>query len=236
MDNYTQVPLFGFSLREAAHAYVGKLPQAESPRERIERCGAGALSTAELLALMGLSLPDAQHLLAERRGLVNLVHAPSRALTRLPGVGPALAARIQAALELGTRALAVHDTARRITCPADAFALFRDMALLEQEELRVATLDTKNQVLRAVALYRGSVNTTLVRIGEILRVVVQDNAVAFFLAHNHPSGDPSPSPEDVTLTRNVVEAGQVMDVELLDHLIIGRGRFVSLKERGLGFS
>jgi DNA repair protein RadC len=106
------------------------------------------------------------------------------------------------------------------------------MAVLEQEEMRVASLDTKNQVVRIVTLYRGSVNTTLTRVAEILRVAIQDNAPAFVLAHNHPSGDPTPSPEDVVVTRRLAEAAQTMDVEFLDHLIVGKGRFVSLKERG----
>ncbi len=234
MDKYTQlhIPQMSLSLREAAHAYVGNLPQTESPLERMRRFGAGALSTAELLALMGLSLPDAQHLLSERRSLSDLVHAPAGELTRLPGVGPALAARLQAAIELGRRALAARDAPQQIRSPGDAFLVFQEMGLLEREELRVATLDTKNQVIRAVTLYRGSVNTTQVRVAEILRVAVQDNATAFVLAHNHPSGDPTPSPEDVVLTRSAVQAAQLLGLELMDHLIIGKGRFVSLKERG----
>lgn len=239
MDHHTQPPLpslaSGLSIREAAHAYVGDPPRAESPLERLRMLGAGALSSAELLALLGLPLPDAQHLVAAAGSLLNLARSPSSELVRTPGVGPALAARIQAAVELGKRVFAGEneDASPQIRGPQSAFCLFQDMAVLEQEEMRVASLDTKNYVKRVVTLYRGSVNATLARIAEILRVAIQDNAPAFVLAHNHPSGDPTPSPEDVVLTRRLAEAARTMDVEFLDHLIVGKGRFVSLKERGL---
>ena len=110
------------------------------------------------------------------------------------------------------------------------------MSLLEQEHLRVLLLDTRNQVLAMPTIYIGSLNTSVVRVGELFRSAIKENAAAIIVAHNHPSGDPSPSSEDVRVTRQLVEAGQLLDIDVLDHVIIGRQRYVSLKERGLGFS
>jgi DNA repair protein RadC len=232
MDDYTQPSLFPISTREAAHAYVGEPPAAESPLERLRRFGPSALSTAELLSLLGIPLTDAQHLLSNAGSLIALAHSPCGELMKTPGVGPSLAARIQASLELGKRALSPGRARERITSPADAFGLFQGMGLLEQEELWVAPLSTKNHVLRLVTLYRGNVNTTTVRIAEVLRVALQDNAPGFLIAHNHPSGALDPSPQDVVLTQQLAQAAKVMDIELVDHLIVACGRFVSLKENG----
>jgi DNA repair protein RadC len=107
---------------------------------------------------------------------------------------------------------------------------------LEQEQLRVVLLDTRNRVLAVTTVYVGSLNTSVVRISELFREAIRRNAAAVIIVHNHPSGDPTPSPEDVALTRNVIAAGQLLDIEVLDHLVIGQQRFVSLKERGLAFS
>ena len=109
------------------------------------------------------------------------------------------------------------------------------MSMLEQEELRVMRLDTKNRVQGTSEVYKGSLNTSLIRVGELFRDAIRYNSAAVIVAHNHPSGDPTPSPEDVAVTRQIAEAGRLLDIEVLDHLIIGHQRFVSLKERGLGF-
>jgi DNA repair protein RadC len=110
------------------------------------------------------------------------------------------------------------------------------MAALEQEHLRVMLLDRRNRVLEVTDLYRGSASSAQVRVGEIFREAIRKNASALIVIHNHPSGDPTPSPDDVALTRAIVQAGKMLDVDVLDHLVIGQGRWVSLKERGLGFS
>jgi DNA repair protein RadC len=110
-----------------------------------------------------------------------------------------------------------------------------EMGHLDQEHLVVITLDTKNRILSKETLYIGNVNTSVIRISEVLRPAIRQNAPAILISHNHPSGDPSPSPEDVHITRQIVEAGRLMGIEVLDHLIIGQQRYVSLKERGLGF-
>ena len=132
--------------------------------------------------------------------------------------------------------VASPDSRARITAPSDAFAALSDMQFLEQEELHVLVLDTKNQVITRQALYRGNVNTTVIRTQEIFREAVKRCAPAILVAHNHPSGDPTPSPDDVRTTHQIVQAGNVLDIDVLDHIIIGAGRYVSLKERGLGFS
>ncbi len=110
-----------------------------------------------------------------------------------------------------------------------------EMGLLEQEVMRTVLLNTKNYVIGSPVIYQGSANTAVIRVGELFREAVKHNAVSLIVVHNHPSGDPTPSPEDVAVTREIVQAGKLLDIEVLDHLVIGHQRFVSLKERGLGF-
>jgi DNA repair protein RadC len=125
----------------------------------------------------------------------------------------------------------------RIKSPADIAAyLMADMSLLDQEQLRVACWDTKNKVQKVHVVYQGSLNASLVRVGEIYKEPLKLNSAAIIVAHNHPSGEPEPSPEDVMVTREIVSAGKLLDVECLDHLVIGQGKWVSLRERGLGWS
>ena len=120
--------------------------------------------------------------------------------------------------------------------PADAAALVSyEMSALEQEHLRVMLLDRRNRVLETVEVYKGSVNSSQVRVGEIFKEAIRKNASCIVIIHNHPSGDPTPSPDDVAVTRAIVQAGKLLDVDVLDHLVIGQGKWVSLKERGLGF-
>lgn len=126
---------------------------------------------------------------------------------------------------------------KKIRSPADAAALLMvEMAHLDQEELRTVLLDTKNQVQEIVTIYRGTVNMAQIRVGEVFKAAIRRNSAALIVAHNHPSGDVTPSPEDITLTKAIVDAGELLDVQCLDHLVIGPGRWSSLRERGLGFS
>ncbi len=121
--------------------------------------------------------------------------------------------------------------------PADAAEMVQyEMSALEQEELRVMLLDTRNRVQHIETVYRGSVNSSQVRIAEIFKAAIRRNASNVIVVHNHPSGDPTPSPDDIAITRAILQAGELLDVKLLDHIIVGNGRFVSLKERGLGFT
>ncbi len=217
----------------------------DRPRERLQAAGAAALSNAELLAILlrvGVrgenAVRLAERLLAQAGGLPGLHRMSHGDLCQLKGVGAAKAAQLLAAVELGRRiAITAPDERPVISSPADAANLLMyQMSALEQEYLYVILLDTRNRVLgKPQEIYHGSLNTSLIRAGEVFREAVKINAAGLIVAHNHPSGDPSPSPEDVAVTRTLVEAGKLLDIEVLDHLVIGRQRFVSLKERGLGF-
>jgi DNA repair protein RadC len=216
----------------------------DRPRERLMQVGAQSVSTAELLAIILRTgsgrenvLRLAERLLAQFRTLSGLSRASVAELTEVKGIGPAKAVEIKAALEIGRRLMTEAPEERpRVTSPGDAAnLLMSEMMFLEQEHLRLILLDTRNRVISTPTVYVGSLNTSVVRIGELFRAAIKDNAAAFIVAHNHPSGDPSPSPEDVNVTRQIVQSGKLLDIELLDHVIIGRQRYVSLKERGLGF-
>jgi len=122
-----------------------------------------------------------------------------------------------------------------VRSPSDAYDFLRGMEELEQEQLRTVHLNTRGKIIGTRMIYQGSLNSAVMRVGEVFRYALMDNACSIIVAHNHPSGDPSPSPEDVQVTSQLVQAGKLLDVEVLDHLVIGRGKFVSLKERGLGF-
>lgn len=224
---------------------ITDLPALDRPRERLAREGARVLSNAELLAILlrvGIAGENAvrlaERLLVELQGLPGLHRTAYADLCTFKGIGPAKAAQLMAAIELGRRINSSSAEERvTISSPADAANLLMyEMAAFDQEYLYVILLDTRNRVLgRPLEVYHGSLNTSLIRIGEVFREAVRINAAALIVAHNHPSGDPSPSPEDVAVTRAVVEAGKLLDIDVLDHLVIGRYRFVSLKERGLGF-
>ena len=223
---------------------ITDLAESERPRERLAKLGPQALSNAELIAILlrvGVSGENAvqvgQRLLQTFDDLSGLHSASYDEVRAQHGIGPAKAAQIKAAIELGRR-LTLESPEERptINSPADAAALVQyEMAALEQEHLRVMLLDIRNRVLDIVDVYRGSLNSSQVRVGEVFRAAVRRNAGALIVVHNHPSGDPTPSPDDIAITRAIVEAGRLLDIEVLDHLVIGRGRWVSLKEQKMGF-
>jgi len=226
------------------HPTIKDMPVGERPRERLQHYGAGALSTAELIAILLRSgvagesvLRLAERLLVRYGGLTGLAQASFAELCQEKGIGPAKVTQIKAALELGRRLLVASPQERpQVRSPADAAnLLMMEMSLLAQEQMRVILLDSKNRVLAIPTVYQGSLNTSLVRVGELFREAIRQNCAAIIVVHNHPSGDPTPSPEDVLVTKQIVEAGKLLDIEVLDHLVIGRQRYVSLKERGLGF-
>lgn len=221
------------------------MAEQNRPRERLLQVGERAVSTAELLAIVLRSgvpgenvLRLAERLLITFKDLPGLARASVAELTAVKGVGPAKAVEIKAALEIGRRLLTTAPEEKpRITSPADAAnLLMSEMSFLDKEHLRLVLMDTRNRVLATPTIYIGSLNTSVIRIGELFRAAIKENAAAFIVAHNHPSGDPSPSPEDVAVTRQIVQAGALLNIDVLDHIVIGHNRFVSLKERGLGFS
>jgi len=224
---------------------ITDLQDEDRPRERLQKLGAQALTNAELIAiLLRVGVPGenavqvGQRLLQTFGGIAGIHRAPFSQLMKQHGVAEAKASQIKAAIELGRR-LTLESPEERptISAPGDAAALLLyEMSALEQEHLRVLLLDRRNRVLETVDLYRGSVSSAQIRVGEIFREAVRANASGVIVAHNHPSGDPTPSAEDIAVTRAIVQAGKMLDVDVLDHLVIGQGRWVSLKERGLGFS
>jgi len=233
---------------EAKIAYrplIRDLPTGERPRERLIRAGEGALSTSELLAIIlrtgtgGESVLDmASRLLSCYGGLAGLARASFAELEAERGMGEAKTSQLKAAIELGRRMLLSSPEDRfLVRSPSDvAQLLMSEMAHLQQEHFQVLYLDTRNRLLGSETVYVGSLNASHIRVAEVFRDAVKRNCAAIIVAHNHPSGDPTPSPEDVEVTRQLVAAGNLLDIEVLDHLIIGQQRFVSLRERGLGFA
>src|SRR5258708_5874239 len=221
------------------HATVRELPSHERPRERLQHFGPQALSVAELLAIIlrtgtrgDNALELANKLLAKYGGLPGLVRADHRELCAEHGIGEAKAAQVKAALEIGRRlALVQADTRYKIRTPADAANLVMlDLAYLDTEQMRILLLDAKGQLVEKVSLYQGTANSSVLRASEVFRPAIIRNCPGLILCHNHPSGDPAPSPEDIATTRQLVEAGPIPDLDRVDHIIIGHQRFASLKE------
>lgn len=229
----------GFWLeREAPRLHLRELPLAEQPLHRLQQLGPGALSIAELIeVVIGTGEALGRELLARFDDLSGLARAGLDELGSVKGLGVARAARIQAALELGKRIVSASPgDAPQVRSPADAASLLLPtMSLLEQETLRVLVLDTKSCVVANVLVYQGNVNTALVRMAELFREAIRRNAPSILIAHNHPSGNPTPSPEDVRVTEEAIAAGKLLSIDLVDHVVIGNGRWLSLRERGLAF-
>jgi len=220
------------------------LAETERPRERLFRLGPQALNTAELLAILlrvgvrGENAVQVGQRLMQKFGGLRGLHQPSiDEVAAQYGLGEAKASTIKAAIELGRRlALEAPEERPAIHSPADAAALVEyEMSALPQEHLRVILLNTRNQVLDIVEIYHGSLNASMVRISEVFKPAVHRNAASVIVVHNHPSGDPTPSTEDSVVSRAMIEAGKLLDIEVLDHIVIGHGRFVSMKEKGLAF-
>jgi DNA repair protein RadC len=236
------------ALRERQPLYrltIKEMPSDERPQEKLKLRGAASLSNGELLAILlrtglpGETVVDvAQRLLATHGGLLGLSRVEYTDLCKERGLGEVKAAKLKAAVELARRLQVERpDERARVSSPEDIAALVSsEMAALDQEELRVVLLNTKNEVLRIVTVYRGSVNAAQIRVAEIFKEAIRQNAPSLVIIHNHPSGDPTPSGDDIAVTRELVQAGRLLDIEVLDHLVIGDGRHTSLRRKGLGFN
>ena len=180
----------------------------------------------------------AARLLANFEGLPGLARVSFGELASQPVIGEAKTAQIKAGLELGKRLLSTAPAERPIIAdPGDVNDILSgEMAFLEQEHLRVVLMTTKNQVIDIVEVSRGTVNTAQIRLAEVFREAIRRTCPAVIIVHNHPSGDPTPSSEDIAMTERIVEAGNLLDIDVVDHLIICPGRFVSLHALGLGFN
>lgn len=215
---------------------------ADRPRERLFHLGAAALTQAELLAILITTgragrnaLEIAGDILAASGSLGGLARRQVSELARTPGVGQAKAARIAAALELGRRLQEEGRGERpRIKSPADVYRWFAPrMADLAAEEFHVLALDSQSAVLRDLLVTRGILNSSLVHPREVFRGAIAEAAAGIIVAHNHPSGDPTPSSDDRAVTRQLIEAGRILDVPVYDHVIVGNGRYLSFSESGL---
>ena len=211
---------------------IKQLPPSERPRERLLHAGREALSEVELVALLlGGDLRCAADVVSALGGARGLRRAHLGELRALRGVGEARACTLVAALELGRRAGEANaDPAPRVPNPAAAAALLADLATLEQEELHVLALDGRHRVVARFVAARGSLNVVHVSPRDVFRRLVREGAAATIVAHNHPGGDPAPSPDDVELTRRLQAAGDLVAVPLIDHVVVATGGFYSFSE------
>lgn len=223
---------------------IKSLPDSERPRERLFTHGAQTLSDTELLAiLIGTGTRQenavrlAERLLIHYGGLKGLAQASQTDLMRFTGLGTAKIAKVMAAIELGNRLLTYHPDERpTIRTARDAAQAVIHMSSLTQEQVRVILLDNTRKVIAIPTIYIGTVSAAVIRAAEVYREAVTRNAPAMILVHNHPSGDPHPSPEDIQLTHDLIAAGQTLDIALLDHLIIAGHDWRSLREMNLAFT
>ncbi len=228
--------------RERYSPTIKELPAEERPRERLHAYGAQALTTAELLAILirtgnaersAVSLGE--YLLAEFGSIKGVASASLEQIAHVKGLGEAKAAQIKAAVEFGNRlALFTEDAKPSIGGPRDvANLLMSDLRYQKKEHLKSLLMDTKNRVLAVRTVSIGDLSSSIVHPREVYKDAVVASAASIIVAHNHPSGDPTPSAEDVAVTKRLIQAGEIMGIDLLDHIVIGDGVFVSLKERGL---
>lgn len=220
---------------------IKDVPLQDRPRERLLKLGPSHLSNQEILAILLGSGTKAEsvmdlsnRLLMHFEGIKLLADATIEELTAIKGIGPAKGALILAALEIGKRMNEYKPSERYIIkSPEDgADFVMEEMRILNQEHFVVLFLNTKNQVIHRQTVFIGGLNSSIVHPREVFREAVKRSAASIICAHNHPSGDPTPSQEDIHVTRRLVESGKMIGIELLDHLIIGDRKFISLKEKG----
>jgi DNA repair protein RadC len=236
----SSVVLANTDIKAEYHPTVHDIPPDERPRERLQKFGADTLSTSDLLAIILRTgtkhenvMELATKILVKYGGVGGLMSADFHELSAEYGLGLAKTAQLKAALELGKRlSMQQPDKRFQIKSADDAANVVRmEMMFLDHEEMHILILDTKNQLVELIKRYKGTVNSSVLRSAEIFRPAVVRNCPNIILCHNHPSGDPTPSPEDMDVTQQLVEAGKLLDIDVLDHLIIGNPRYVSLKQK-----
>lgn len=224
---------------------IRELPADERPREKLQRHGASVLTEAELVAIFlrtgmkGRSAIELAKDLLQKHPLASLVSAPLEELSKIKGIGPTKAIQLKAAFEVARR-LALPRERTAVNDPGIAAGLVREeMRDLDREEFRVLLLNTKNTLIRIASVSRGSLNASIVEPREVFKDAIAASAAGMILVHNHPSGDPTPSSEDIAITKRLVKAGELLNIPVLDHIILGHrttGRdqdYTSLKELGL---
>ena len=223
---------------------IRDLPEGEKPRERLRNLGPGHLSNPELIAILlrvgskGENVVNlATRSISTFGGLAGLSRASYAEMCGLHGISDAKACQLLAAFELSRRVASLMPEDRSVIRSASDVhnLLGAELAQETQERLCVVLLNTKAEVLAVREVYRGTVDESLVRVAEVLRPAVRENCPTIVMVHNHPSGEPTPSPQDILVTRNVRQSTEMMDITLADHVVIGSRGFVSLKEKGLGF-
>ena len=219
------------------------IPENERPKEKLLRYGAESLSNPELLAIVLRTgtkgenvLNLSQKIIAELNGLNGILNASVKEMTKIKGVKEAKASQILAIAELFRRfnTYKSFNEFKRITSPREvANMLYGEMGASNQEVLKLIILNTKNEVIKIKDVFKGSLNSSLVHPREIFNEAIRSSAASIIICHNHPSGDPTPSSEDIKVTTRINESGEIIGIKLIDHIIIGRNNYVSLKEKGI---
>jgi DNA repair protein RadC len=240
---YRNRPVDGWRATGVHHSMsLERWPTSDRPRERLYWKGPETLADAELLAIQlgsgtrgKTALDVAREVLATYGSLGEVAAREATELARVPGIGPAKAARLVAAFELTRRLRARIVGARTIlSAPSEVYAAFGPlMEDLKREVFRIALLDAQNGLLRDRIISEGTLSASLVHPREVFKPAILESAASVILLHNHPSGDPTPSREDIRLTRQLAECARLLDLRIHDHVVIGRGSFVSLAERGV---
>ncbi|MDF2839706.1 MAG: hypothetical protein K0Q99_477 [Clostridia bacterium] len=221
---------------------IKELPENERPREKLTKYGAEVLSNAELLAILlrtgtknESAIDIAYKILKQQDGIGFLLDSKAEELSSIHGIGPAKAAQLKAAVELGKRlATQTYKKEVFIRCSKDAAnSVMEDMRYLKKEHMKAILLNIKCGLVSIEEISIGSINSSIVHPREVFAPAIKKSCASIILVHNHPSGDPTPSQEDINITRRLMEGGKILGIEVVDHIIIGDGKYISLKDRGI---